>query len=172
MQKLIDGIQKISVGKNNKRNRPTKKVRRSRHGRFAIFLLLVSPIQIAFLMLYIRSRIIIMEESIFKYLLDYGSLGITAGLLFWLYLQNTKQIEKISKQAREDSQLLRDRYDVVIEKYDKERVLFFEERNKIHSQIVQQIDRLEKTVEKQDLMINAIKDKLDALLLIRQKKVQ
>jgi len=113
-----------------------------------------------------------MEESIFKYLLDYGSLGITAGLLFWLYLQNTKQIEKISKQAREDSQLLRDRYDVVIEKYDKERVLFFEERNKIHSQIVQQIDRLEKTVEKQDLMINAIKDKLDALLLIRQKKVQ
>ena len=123
-------------------------------------------------MLYIRSRIIIMEESIFKYLLDYGSLGITAGLLFWLYLQNTKQIEKISKQAREDSQLLRDRYDVVIEKYDKERVLFFEERNKIHSQIVQQIDRLEKTVEKQDLMINAIKDKLDALLLIRQKKVQ
>lgn len=123
-------------------------------------------------MLYIRSRIIIMEESIFKYLLDYGSLGITAGLLFWLYLQNTKQIEKISKQAREDSQLLRDRYDVVIEKYDKERVLFFEERNKIHSQIVQQIDRLEKTVEKQDLMINAIKDKLDALLLIRQKRVQ
>tara|TARA_R100000231_G_scaffold69740_1_gene55437 strand:+ start:2671 stop:3012 length:342 start_codon:yes stop_codon:yes gene_type:complete len=113
-----------------------------------------------------------MEESIFKYLLDYGSLGITAGLLFWLYLQNTKQIEKISKQAREDSQLLRDRYDVVIEKYDKERVLFFEERNKIHSQIVQQIDRLEKTVEKQDLMINAIKDKLDALLLIRQKKIQ
>ena len=123
-------------------------------------------------MLYIKSRIIIMEESIFKYLLDYGSLGITAGLLFWLYLQNTKQIEKISKQAREDSQLLRDRYDVVIEKYDKERVLFFEERNKIHSQIVQQIDRLEKTVEKQDLMINAIKDKLDALLLIRQKRVQ
>ena len=123
-------------------------------------------------MLYIRSRIIIMEESIFKYLLDYGSLGITAGLLFWLYLQNKKQIEKISKQAREDSQLLRDRYDVVIEKYDKERVLFFEERNKIHSQIVQQIDRLEKTVEKQDLMINAIKDKLDALLLIRQKKIQ
>ena len=123
-------------------------------------------------MLYIRSRIYIMEESIFKYLLDYGSLGITAGLLFWLYLQNTKQIEKISKQAREDSKLLRDRYDVVIEKYDKERVLFFEERNKIHSQIVQQIDRLEKTVEKQDFMINAIKDKLDALLLIRQKKIQ
>ena len=160
------------MGQNHKRNRPTEKVRRSRNGRFAIFLLMVPPLQIAFLMLYIRSRIIIMEESIFKYLLDYGSLGITAGLLFWLYLQNTKQIEKISKQAREDSQLLRDRYDVVIEKYDKERVLFFEERNKIHSQIVQQIDRLEKTVEKQDLMINAIKDKLDALLLIRQKKIQ
>jgi hypothetical protein len=123
-------------------------------------------------MLYIRSRIIKMEESIFKYLLDYGSLGVTAGLLFWLYLQNSKQIEKISKQAREDSQLLRDRYDIVIEKYDRERLLFFEERNKIHSQIVQQIDRLEKTVEKQDIMINAIKDKLDALLLIRQKKIQ
>jgi uncharacterized protein HemX len=112
-----------------------------------------------------------MEESIFKYLLDYGSLGVTAGLLFWLYLQNSKQIEKISKQAREDSQLLRDRYDIVIEKYDKERLLFFEERNKIHSQIVQQIERLEKTVEKQDDMINAIKDKLDALLIIKQKNL-
>ena len=67
-----------------------------------------------------------MEESIFKYLLDYGSLGVTAGLLFWLYLQNSKQIEKISKQARADSQLLRDRYDIVIEKNDKERLLFFE----------------------------------------------
>ena len=123
-------------------------------------------------MLYIRLRFIMFEESIFKYLLDCGSLGITAGLLFWLYLQNTKQIEKISKQAREDANLLRERYDVVIEKYDKERILFFEERNKIHSQIVQQIERLEKTVEKQDTMINAIKDKLDALLLIRQKKIQ
>ena len=123
-------------------------------------------------MLYIRLRFIMFEESIFKYLLDYGSLGITAGLLFWLYLQNTKQIEKISKQAREDANLLRERYDVVIEKYDKERILFFEERNKIHSQIVQQIERLEKTVEKQDTMINASKDKLDALLLIRQKKIQ
>ena len=112
-----------------------------------------------------------MEESIFKYLLDYGALGVTAGLLFWLYLQNSKQIEKISKQAREDSQLLRDRYDIVIEKYDKERLLFFEERNKIHSQIVQQIERLEKTVEKQDDMINAIKDKLDALLIIKQKNL-
>tara|TARA_Y100001938_G_scaffold124754_1_gene175068 strand:- start:1039 stop:1380 length:342 start_codon:yes stop_codon:yes gene_type:complete len=112
-----------------------------------------------------------MEDSIFKYLLDYGSLGVTAGLLFWLYLQNSKQIEKISKQAREDSQLLRDRYDIVIEKYDKERLLFFEERNKIHSQIVQQIERLEKTVEKQDDMINAIKDKLDALLIIKQKNL-
>ena len=112
-----------------------------------------------------------MEESIFKYLLDYGSLGVTAGLLFWLYLQNSKQIEKISKQAREDSQLLRDRYDIVIEKYDKERLLFFEERNKIHSQIVQQIERLEKTVEKQDDMINAIKDKLDAMLIIKQKNL-
>ena len=122
-------------------------------------------------MLYIRSRGVHMEESIFKYLLDYGSLGVTAGLLFWLYLQNSKQIEKISKQAREDSQLLRDRYDIVIEKYDKERLLFFEERNKIHSQIVQQIERLEKTVEKQDDMINAIKDKLDALLIIKQKNL-
>lgn len=122
-------------------------------------------------MLYNRVRGITMEESIFKYLLDYGSLGITAGLLFWLYLQNSKQIEKISKQAREDSQLLRDRYDIVIEKYDKERLLFFEERNKIHSQIVQQIERLEKTVEKQDDMINAIKDKLDALLIIKQKNL-
>jgi hypothetical protein len=172
MQEITDGVQTLSMGKNQQWKRPTEERKRSWNGRFALFSLLVAPIQLSFLMLYIRSRVYIMEESIFKYLLDYGSLGITAGLLFWLYLQNTKQIEKISKQAREDANLLRERYDVVIEKYDKERILFFEERNKIHSQIVQQIERLEKTVEKQDTMINAIKDKLDALLLIRQKKIQ
>lgn len=157
------------MGKNQQRKGQTEKRIRSWNGRFAVYGLLVGPIQLAFLMIYIQVRIKTMEESIFKYLLDYGSLGVTAGLLFWLYLQNSKQIDKISKQAREDSQILRDRYDVVIEKYDKERLLFFEERNKIHNQIVQQIERLEKTVEKQDVTINGIKDKLDALLIIKQK---
>ena len=112
-----------------------------------------------------------MEQSIFKYLLEYGSLGLTAGLLFWLHLQNTKTIQSIQQQNREDAQLLRDRYDQVISKYDKERTLFFEERAKLHSQLVNQIEQLERTVEKQELIINQMKDKIDQLFLMRTEKL-
>ena len=112
-----------------------------------------------------------MEESIFKYLLECGSLGLTAGLLFWLHLQNTKTIEKIQEQSREDARLLRDRYDQVISKYDAERTMFFEERSKLHTQLVAQIEQLEKTVEKQEFIINGMKQKLDQLFLLRSKKV-
>jgi uncharacterized protein HemX len=112
-----------------------------------------------------------MEQSVFKYLLEYGSLGLTAGLLFWLHLQNTKTIANIQQQNREDSKLLRDRYDQVIEKYDKERALFFEERSALHNQLVNQIEQLEKTVEKQEFIINQMKEKIDQLYLIRTEKI-
>tara|TARA_Y100001963_G_C6753536_1_gene435496 strand:+ start:40 stop:417 length:378 start_codon:yes stop_codon:yes gene_type:complete len=123
-----------------------------------------------------------MEESIFKYLLDYGSLGITAGLLFWLFLQNSKTIKEIREQARQDEEKIRnrydtdlsqirDRYDAVIAKYDQEKTMFFDERTKLHSQLVAQIEQLEKTVERQDQQIQAIKEKLDALLLLRREAI-
>ncbi len=107
-----------------------------------------------------------MEQSIFKYLLDYGSLGITAGLLFWLYLHSQKQLDKIRLQSREDLTLLRDRYELVIGKYDQDKELFFAERQKMHNEIVLKIESIEKTAEKQDKAIETIKDKVDQILLL------
>ena len=109
-----------------------------------------------------------MQDQMIQMLLDNG---LTAGLLFWLYLQNTKTIEKIQAQNREDAQLLRDRYDQVIAKYDSERTLFFQERAKLHNQLVMQIEQLERTVEKQELVINAMKEKIDQLFLMRTEKI-
>ena len=110
-----------------------------------------------------------MEESIFKYLLDYGSLGITAGLLFWLYLHSQKQVDKMRLQSREDLTLLRDRYEVVISKYDDDKDLFFDERQKMHNQIVMKIESIERNIEKQDKAIESIKDKIDQILLMRDR---
>tara|TARA_R100000458_G_C8240547_1_gene219739 strand:- start:180 stop:530 length:351 start_codon:yes stop_codon:yes gene_type:complete len=111
-----------------------------------------------------------MEQSIFKYLLDYGSLGITAGLLFWLYLHSQKQLDKIRLQSREDLTLLRDRYEIVIAKYDQDKELFFTERQKMHNEIVLKIESIEKTAEKQDKAIEGIKDKIDQILLLRDNR--
>ena len=90
-----------------------------------------------------------MEESIFKYLLYYGSLGITAGLLFWLYLHSMKQVKEIRAQSLEDLEMLRDRYELVIGKYDQDKELFFDERQRMHNQIVMKIESIEKTIDKQ-----------------------
>ena len=111
-----------------------------------------------------------MEESIFKYLLDYGSLGITAGLLFWLYLHSQKQVDKIRIQSREDLNMLRDRYEVVIGKYDQDKELFFSERQQMHNQIVMKIESIEKTIDKQEKAIESIKDKVDQILLLRDHR--
>jgi len=111
-----------------------------------------------------------MEESIFKYLLDYGSLGITAGLLFWLYLHSQKQVDKIRIQSREDLNMLRDRYEVVISKYDQDKDLFFSERQQMHNQVVMKIESIEKNIEKQDKSIESIKDKIDQMLLLREHR--
>jgi archaellum component FlaC len=111
-----------------------------------------------------------MEESIFKYLLDYGSLGITAGLLFWLYLHSMKQVTEIRGQSREDLEMLRDRYETVISKYDQDKDLFFSERHKMHNQIVMKIESIEKNIEKQESAIESIKDKVDQILLLRDHR--
>ena len=106
-----------------------------------------------------------MEESIFKYVLDYGGLGVMSGLLFWLYLQNTKQLEKIRQQAREDEEKIRDRFALVISKYDQEREKFLDEKTLFRTQLSNQIDNLEKTIGKQDDSLQNIKERIDQLLL-------
>ena len=77
-------------------------------------------------------------------------------------------MDKIRIQSREDLTLLRDRYEVVIAKYDTDKDLFFTERQKLHTQLFIKIEAIEKTIERQDKAIEAIKDKLDQILILRE----
>lgn len=83
-----------------------------------------------------------MEENIFKYVLDYGSLGVMSALLFWLYRQAQIQMEKIREQSREDIEVIRKRYDEVVSKYDQERQRFFDERTQHNIQLVAQHEKI------------------------------
>lgn len=106
-----------------------------------------------------------MEDTIFKYVLDYGSLGIMSGLLFWLYLQNTKQLEKIREQAREDEDKIRDRFAVVIAKYDQERDKFLEEKTQFRTQLVNQLENMERAMNKQEETFCAFRERIDQFIL-------
>tara|TARA_R100000664_G_scaffold31376_1_gene44931 strand:+ start:164 stop:556 length:393 start_codon:yes stop_codon:yes gene_type:complete len=99
-----------------------------------------------------------MEESLFKALLDYGSLGLMCGFLLWLHVQNQKrndslsarfqeQLEKIRTSAKEDEDRVRDRFMSVIEKYDTEKESFFQERTQLRSNLSGQLSSLEGKVE-------------------------
>ena len=69
-----------------------------------------------------------MQHSIMEYLLDYGSLGIMAGIFFWLYLQNKKELLATREKSFEEQEKIRSRWRQVIEKLDGEKSEMIEER--------------------------------------------
>ena len=94
-------------------------------------------------------------ESMFEMLLDHGSLGIFAAFLIWLYTDMQKrmddlvdrfqsQLEEMGKIHKDDQEILRQRYDEVISKYDGERKqmrLQIKQRVEAVGTIVQKIDQ-------------------------------
>ena len=121
-----------------------------------------------------------MEESIISVMIDYGTLGITCGVLFWLHIQNTKrndvlisrfqeQIEKLRTQAKKEEQEIRDRWMAVVEKYDMEREAMVDERTQLRSNLAAQMRDISKEIVNiksridgisvsQDTQSNLIKD--------------
>ena len=98
-----------------------------------------------------------MEESIISVMVDYGTLGITCGVLFWLHIQNSKrndtlisnfqeQIEKLRTQAKKEEQEIRDRWMAVVEKYDSEREAFVDERTQLRSNLAGQMREISKDI--------------------------
>tara|TARA_R110002051_G_scaffold15110_6_gene47735 strand:- start:14334 stop:14666 length:333 start_codon:yes stop_codon:yes gene_type:complete len=74
-----------------------------------------------------------MENNILQILGDFGALGLASGAIFWMYIQMSKRMDKMTDsfqaQLREQSQghteretSLRDRYDKVIATYNDERL--------------------------------------------------
>ena len=113
-------------------------------------------------------------------MIDYGTLGITCGVLFWLHIQNTKrndvlisrfqeQIEKLRTQAKKEEQEIRDRWMAVVEKYDMEREAMVDERTQLRSNLAAQMRDISKEIVNiksridgisvsQDTQSNLIKD--------------
>ena len=108
-----------------------------------------------------------MEESIFSVLIDYGTLGITCGVLFWLHVQNTKrndllivrfqeQIEKLRSSAKEEEQAIRDRWMAVVEKYDSEREAFVDARTLLRSKLAAQMTEVLKELDNMKSRIESV----------------
>tara|TARA_R110000824_G_scaffold111857_3_gene260665 strand:+ start:473 stop:898 length:426 start_codon:yes stop_codon:yes gene_type:complete len=120
------------------------------------------------------------EESVFSVLIDYGTLGITCGVLFWLHVQNSKrndllivrfqeQIEKLRTSAKDEETAIRNRWMAVVEKYDQERDAMVNERTQLRSNLSGQIrdiakeldnmkNRVEGLVVSQDSQTRLMKD--------------
>ena len=95
-----------------------------------------------------------MELDILTMLADYGSIGILAAVLWY---QNREQ-------SKEDQQELRDRYMPVIEKYDGERSLFFEERTALRSNLAAQIRDVEQSLASLDGKVDGLQLSIESIL--------
>ena len=121
-----------------------------------------------------------MEESILSVMVDYGTLGITCGVLFWLHIQNSKrndnlianfqkQVDKLRESAKEEETQIRNRWMAVVEKYDMERESMVDERTQLRSNLAAQMkdvlkelynlkNRVETLVVSEDNQTRMIKD--------------
>lgn len=121
-----------------------------------------------------------MEESILSVMVDYGTLGITCGVLFWLHIQNSKrndnlianfqkQVDSLRQSAKEEETQIRNRWMSVVEKYDMERESMVDERTQLRSNLASQMrdilkeldnlkNRVESLVLSEDNQTRMIKD--------------
>ena len=110
-----------------------------------------------------------MEESILSVMVDYGTLGITCGVLFWLHIQNSKrndnlianfqkQVDKLRESAKEEETQIRNRWMAVVEKYDMERESMVDERTQLRSNLAAQMKDILKELDN-------LKNRVEALVL-------
>lgn len=116
-----------------------------------------------------------MELDILTMLADYGSIGILAAVLWYQNREQSKerravttafqeQLDRIREQSKEDQQELRDRYMSVIEKYDSERSLFFEERTALRSNLAAQIRDVEQSIASLDGKVDGLQLSIESIL--------
>ena len=117
-----------------------------------------------------------MEESILSVMVDYGTLGITCGVLFWLHIQNSKrndnlianfqkQVDKLRESAKEEETQIRNRWMAVVEKYDMERESMVDERTQLRSNLAAQM----KDVLKE---LNNLKNRVETLVVSEDNKTR
>ena len=101
-----------------------------------------------------------MEHGIIDYLLDYGSLGVMAGIFFWLYLNNKKELVESRERNFEEQEKIRTRWRTVIEKYDVEKSEMIEERINNLTDLKNAINQLKVINEEQNRLLNEAHNEL------------
>ena len=101
-----------------------------------------------------------MEHGIIDYLLDYGSLGVMAGIFFWLYLNNKKELVESRERNFEEQEKIRSRWRTVIEKYDLEKSEMIEERINNLNDLKNAINQLKVINEEQNRLLNEAHNEL------------
>ena len=105
-------------------------------------------------------------EAVLEMLLDHGSLGIFAAFLIWLYTNMQArmdalvdrfqaQLEEMQNIHKGDQELLRERYDDVIAKYDSE-------KKQMRLQIKQKVEAVGSIVQKIDQKTSSFLVKQDS----------
>tara|TARA_Y100000816_G_C26054038_1_gene552956 strand:+ start:726 stop:1202 length:477 start_codon:yes stop_codon:yes gene_type:complete len=105
-------------------------------------------------------------EALLEMLLDHGSLGIFAAFLIWLYTNMQArmdalvdrfqaQLEEMQNIHKGDQELLRERYDDVIAKYDSE-------KKQMRLQIKQKVEAVGSIVQKIDQKTSSFLVKQDS----------
>jgi uncharacterized membrane protein YgaE (UPF0421/DUF939 family) len=101
-----------------------------------------------------------MEHGIIDYLLDYGSLGVMAGIFFWLYLNNKKELLESRDRNFEEQEKIRSRWRTVIDKYDVEKSEMIEERINNLNDLKNAINQLKVINEEQNRLLNEAHNEL------------
>ena len=115
-----------------------------------------------------------MEESLFKVILDYGSLGIMCAFLFYLHLQTTKrndalsdrftdQLNKLRDDSKAEEERIRERFMDVISKYDGERDTFYQERTQLRSNLAAKMSEMPKEAVSMSAKLDAIGVSIEGL---------
>lgn len=92
----------------------------------------------------------LVDSDIFKYVLDFGTMGIMAYIFFWLYLRQQKKIDEMLTQQKEEEEKIRSRFTAVIEKYDTEKESLTKERLESLTKLKCEVSNLKEINEKQD----------------------
>ena len=101
-----------------------------------------------------------MEHGIIDYLLDYGSLCVMAGIFFWLYLNNKKELVESRERNFEEQEKIRTRWRTVIEKYDVEKSEMIEERINNLTDLKNAINQLKVINDEQNRLLNEAHNEL------------
>ena len=104
-----------------------------------------------------------MENEFLEYALDFGAVGLMAYIFFWLYMKQGKKLEELLSQQKIEEEKIRDRFSVVIEKYDSEKESLMKERLESLVKLKNEIYNLKELNKKQDSSLLSLIDEIKLL---------